>query len=151
MIDNTIKLLDSLMGMNPRENLSVLLIEKMRGVKTSVDIINEKLSNNEQHGYSNNVVYKMIFSEFAIFLHILEKCFIDNFNEKTLNSVLKELILRADQSMLLTKKQYGDIINIPKDEIKKEAESFLNEILKKDLNYERASGLKDSERKQILN
>jgi len=76
-----------------------LLSEKIRGIKTASELISDKLAEDSGAFDGGPVAAQMCYSELALVLQVLEKCFVDGLEGDKLLKIIKEIILKADGTL----------------------------------------------------
>ena len=129
-IENSIQQLTDLMKMRDKDGSTGLhlLSEKLKGIKSGSEVINDQITS-ETGPFSSSASAQLCYRELAILLQILEKCFVDNYDSQTTTKVIKELILRADQTLLLARKQSLNLFSITNDQVKRDVDTFLGNIM----------------------
>lgn len=74
--------------------------------------------------WSGGLAAQLCYQELAIVLQILEKCFVDDYEGDRIKGIIKETILRADQTLLQARKQSLNLFNISNEEVKRDVDKF---------------------------
>jgi hypothetical protein len=93
----------------------------------AMEFYREYLGNNDDSEMTE--VCRACFKELSVSMSILEKAFVDSLEGNRLHKILKELILKMDNSLMDIKKKNINLINFGSEEIKKEVNVFYREFL----------------------
>ena len=63
-------------------------------------------------------------------LQVLEKCFVDDYDGERIKGIIKETILRADQTLLQARKQSLNLFNVSNEEVKRDVDKFFKEFMR---------------------
>lgn len=79
-------------------------------------------------------------------LQVLEKCFVDDYDGERIKGIIKETILRADQTLLQARKQSLNLFNVSNEEVKRDVDKFFKEFMRNDTGEDKGN----DDRKLIL-
>jgi ribosomal protein S14 len=101
--------------------------DKLIVILETLEFYREQVSPAEQQDIMS--LCRLCFRELSVSMSILERAFVDSLEGNKLHKVLKELILRIDNSLMEVKKKNIDLISFGTDDVKRDVNMFYREFV----------------------
>lgn len=101
--------------------------DKLIVILETLEFYREQVTPAEQQDLTS--LCRLCFRELSVSMSILERAFVDSLEGNKLHKVLKELILRIDNSLMEVKKKNIDLISFGTEDVKRDVNVFYREFV----------------------